>query len=338
MGALEAALAPILDRRTGQDHPPLFWRHHGQLASRAGVERTVRECMDNFALAGVDPAGKVILDAGCGFGISCVLLALMGAREVHGIDVVESKVETFRRIASRLPHLTSLYPKLADVRETGYDPARFDLVLSNEAISHYHEIESFIEEAWRILKPGGMLFISDGNNGANSGAVRDTQEIWTRFENGPAGPIPKTGHIVEIPYREQRIRAARAASPDLSGDEVDTLAANTYGFVAAEVEEAALAYRRTGVLPASRFAPGVPPRSPASGQYIERLIYPGVLARQLRAAGFTARVYAYLGGAGGNPFLRAANKLVLSLSPLTWPIGRALKAVARKPPGPGPAA
>ena len=73
VGALEAALAPILDRSTTQDHPPLFWRHHGQLASRAGVERTVRECMDNLALAGVDPAGKVILDAGCGFGISCVL-------------------------------------------------------------------------------------------------------------------------------------------------------------------------------------------------------------------------------------------------------------------------
>lgn len=84
------------------------------------------------------------------------------------------------------------------------------------------------------------------------------------------------------------------------------------------------------MLPSSRFAPGVPPRSPASGQYIERLIYPDVLVRQLRAAGFVPRVYAYLGGAGGNPALRAANKLVLALSPLTWPIGRALKAVARK--------
>lgn len=291
VSTLHQALSAVLDPRHEGDYAPLLWRYHGRLREPGQVARIVRECRDNFALARFDPRDKVILDAGSGFGVTCLLLRLMGAREVHGVEVVASKVDTFRQITAHLPNINHVHPKLADVRQTGYEPDRFDFVLSNEAISHYHEIGAFLREAWRILKPGGILSISDGNNAANPLCAKETYAVWDRFENGPAGPIPGTEHVVEMPYREQRARVVRETCAELSDQEVAAIVAGTFRYLADQVREAARLYRQTGALPASPYRRDVPPLNPTSGQYIERLIDPADLTRRLRDAGFDARVY-----------------------------------------------
>jgi hypothetical protein len=105
----------------------------------------------------------------------------------------------------------------------------------------------------------------------------------------------------------------------------------TFSLTLEGVADAVHAYRRQGTLPQSRFVYGTEtPVDPITGQYIERLLSPGKLTVELQQAGFDSRVYAYLGGAGGNPFIKAANTIVEYLSPLTWPVGRAIKVVAKK--------
>lgn len=79
---------------------------------------------------------------------------LMGAKEVHGIDIMETRLGTFRQMIQDF-QFASLFPHLASVEQVPYPDNFFDLVLSNEAISHYHDVDGFLRESARVLKPVG---------------------------------------------------------------------------------------------------------------------------------------------------------------------------------------
>lgn len=332
---IRAALLEVLDPKHHGDYDPGFWWYFRQCqmeiapeVHRVSVDRLIQEVSGNFQLAKYDPVDRVILDAGCGYGIATLIMSLMGAREAHGIDLSQVMIETFRKILTFLPAVRNIYPKLGNISDSGYPADFFDFVLSNEAISHYYDIPGFLHEAHRILKPGGILFISDANNGANPFIAWRSKILWDRFENGPVGDVFYSS--VEEPYIDKRCRIIRESCDDLANEEVRTLAKSTFGFTREKTLQASLQYRQQGELPGSYFRRGVPPVDPDSDNIQERLIHPRQLARQLSDAGFTPRIYAYLGGAGGNHIIRWLNTWVEHASPLSWPLGRALKIVAIK--------
>src|SRR5258708_28397188 len=55
----------------------------------------------------LDFVGKTVMDLGCGFGTTCIYMALNGASNVVGVDVHET------RIAFARSKLTPAYPPLA---------------------------------------------------------------------------------------------------------------------------------------------------------------------------------------------------------------------------------
>jgi hypothetical protein len=63
----------------------------------------------------------------------------------------------------------------------------------------------------------------------------------------------------------------------------------------------------------------------------EALVDPFELARELERHGLRARACGYWGGADGRPAVRAADRLLRGLSPVTIATAPAFRVTARKP-------
>ncbi len=106
-----------------------------------------------------------VLDAGCGFGSESLFFALMGAN-VSGVDLSKEMINI---AVKRTKYYEYKYGKRLNVLFSNKNIVRFcdfekfDIVWSNQSISHIDPVQGFFENAWRNLRHGGHLVISDSN-------------------------------------------------------------------------------------------------------------------------------------------------------------------------------
>ncbi len=326
---LKKLFSTALAETNRERYDPELWRYYGHLQTERGAQTRTRFLMDLCRLARFDPADKVILDAGCGFGALSIIFMLLGAKRVEGIDIAEGRLTTFKKIIEDFGFSEKLGAHLRGVEDTGFPDETFDLVLSNEAISHYRDVDAFLKEARRVLKPGGVLLVADGNNGANYFYMRVLKEYWRRIEMGPSGETKI--HPIRHTYLQMREEIIREAFPALDAATIHELALCTSGMTQPAIVEAVSRFLQTGEKPDARYQ-GQCPVNPRTGTYAEYSFDPRDLARQIERHGFTSRYYAYLGGAGGNPLVRALNRVVTALSPVSILFTRGFRIVAIRNP------
>jgi len=321
---VRAARASLARTPAGVD--PWFHRYHGELADDRALRTWVRAKRQLVDLVG-GVAGKVVVDAGSGFGMVSNLLASWGAERVWALEVHTPMVVSHARI--NRAHFPELARRVLDVRgDAGHMPVRSasaDLVLSIEAISHYVDVDAFLDECARVLRPGGHVLVSDGNNGANPKLRAHVVEFWQRLEEGPEGPF---GHeTVPEPMVKRRERIVRERFPQLAGERVSELARLTSGMDRAAIVQVVAAHLAGGPQPASLYRRGVCPREPEWGYVLEQLFDGRDLAARLERRGFEARALPHFGGAA-NDWLHAANLVLRALPTHRW--ARAYRVVARR--------
>lgn len=106
-----------------------------------------------------------IADIGCGGGLMCEPLAARGAHVV-GVDAAA------RNIAAARLHANSSRQNI-DYRVGEPDAAlhegdSFDVILLLEVVEHVDNLQAFVQQAARHLKPGGLLLVSTINRTARS--------------------------------------------------------------------------------------------------------------------------------------------------------------------------
>src|SRR5262249_51300590 len=208
-----------------------------------------------------------------------------------------------------------------------------DVVLSIEAISHYVDVDAFLDECARVLRPGGHVVVSDGNNGANPRIRAHVVEFWQRLEQGPEGPFG--AETVPEPMVKRRERIVRERFPQLAGERVAELARLTSGMDRAGIVHAVSAHLSGGPPPASPYRRGQCPREPEWGYVLEQLFDGRDLAARLERRGFAARALPHFGGAA-NDWGHAADPGLRALP--THPRARGQRVVARqrlREPAPG---
>jgi ubiquinone/menaquinone biosynthesis C-methylase UbiE len=105
-----------------------------------------------------EPNAKTILDIGCGNGISAINFALRGYR-VAAVEPDPSNTVGAGAIR-KLKEIYGLnniivYESLAE--EINFKDSSFDIVYIRQAMHHANDLNKFIKESVRVLKPGGLL-------------------------------------------------------------------------------------------------------------------------------------------------------------------------------------
>ncbi|WP_255462373.1 class I SAM-dependent methyltransferase [Granulicella sp. WH15] len=110
--------------------------------------------------------GMRVLDAGCGFGRNLVYLLRAGC-EVFAVDADPRGVDHVRRLATMLaPALPPANFRVAPIEQMPFPGELADVVLCNSVLHFARDAAHFramLEELWRMVRPGGMLFCRLGS-------------------------------------------------------------------------------------------------------------------------------------------------------------------------------
>jgi ubiquinone/menaquinone biosynthesis C-methylase UbiE len=112
----------------------------------------------NAALALVDPAGAAVVDIGCGGGTYTRAWSELGAASVTGVDFSVPILAGARKDHGDLSGVTFLPGEAAD---TGLPDRCADLVFERALVHHVPDLGAAATEAFRLLRPGGVLLIQD---------------------------------------------------------------------------------------------------------------------------------------------------------------------------------
>ena len=176
---------------TTQIHYEKWWDLKNSLSLHYGIWeqgiKTFAEAVTNtnrilMELSNISETDK-ILDAGCGVGGAAIYLARNKNVQVAGITLSKKQFDFATRRAKEKSLDDKVSFHIMDYTHTTFDNESFDVVWACESISSATDKSAFIKEAYRVLKKGGRLilsdfFLTDNNQTDNNSWIKKWTQSW----------------------------------------------------------------------------------------------------------------------------------------------------------------
>jgi arsenite methyltransferase len=153
-------------------------------------------------------AGETVLDLGSGGGLDCFLAARQvgPSGRVIGVDMTAEMISLARRNAAE-GSFDNVEFRLGEIERLPVDDQAVDVILSNCVINLSTDKRQVFQEAFRVLKPGGRLAISDVvANGALPAHIRNDPDLYSACAAGAATISELTELMEQAGFLEITIR------------------------------------------------------------------------------------------------------------------------------------
>ena len=133
------------------------------------------------------PEKARVLEVGCGSGPVCRELARWSnVGEVVGIDPSPIFLAKARELGSAIPNLSFIE---GDARDLPLEDHSFDVVVFHTCLTHVPGPEKALAEALRVLRPGGLLAVFDGDYATATVATGDHDPLQDCVEAAVAALV-----------------------------------------------------------------------------------------------------------------------------------------------------
>ncbi len=121
-----------------------------------------------------------MLDLGAGPGhIPLLIAAEMEDAKIMAVDLSRHMLDIARSKLAATGFAERVAFELADVKALPFEEQAFDVVYSNTILHHIPQPLDMLREAWRVLRPEGILLIRDLYRPADEAALEDLVAMHT---------------------------------------------------------------------------------------------------------------------------------------------------------------
>jgi SAM-dependent methyltransferase len=181
-------------------------------------------CGNPTAVAGLKE-GEIVLDLGAGAGIDCFLASskVGPSGRVIGVDMTPEMVDRARENARKNGY-TNVEFRLGQIESLPAADNSVDVIISNCVINLSPEKDRVFREAYRVLKPGGRMLVSDiVLSKPLPQAIRESAEVYTACV---AGAMLREDYLREIRtagFRTVEVASERSFPADFVLEDAQTL-------------------------------------------------------------------------------------------------------------------